>query len=113
MNELDRKLERVRRLLDQHQLDALLLQKVSSFAWATCGAASYINTAASNGTADLLITPSGRYLITNNIEATRLEQEEKLAEQGWEFQVGPLGPVGPKSPRGPVGPKGPVGPVGP
>lgn len=89
MNELDRKLERVRRLLDQHQLDALLLQKVSSFAWATCGAASYINTAASNGTADLLITPSGRYLITNNIEATRLEQEEKLAEQGWEFRVGP------------------------
>lgn len=89
MNELDRKLERVRKLLDQHDLDALLLQKVSSFAWATCGAASYINTAASNGTADLLITPSGRYLITNNIEATRLEQEEKLAEQGWEFQVGP------------------------
>jgi Xaa-Pro aminopeptidase len=89
MNELDRKLASVRGLLAQHGLDALLLQRVSSFAWATCGAASYINTAATNGTADLLITPSGRYLITNNIEATRLEQEEKLAEQGWEFQAGP------------------------
>jgi Xaa-Pro aminopeptidase len=60
---------------------------VSSFAWATCGAASYVNTAATNGEAALLVTPSGRHLITNNIEAPRLEQEEDLAAQGWEFCV--------------------------
>jgi antitoxin VapB len=62
---------------------------VSSFAWATCGAASYINTATSTGTASLLITRDGLHLITNNIEATRLEQEEKLKDQGWEFHVTP------------------------
>ena len=89
MNEFDRKQDRIRALLADQGLDALLLQNVSSFAWATCGAASYINTAATNGTADLLITPSGRYLITNNIEAPRLEEEEGLAEQGWELRVGP------------------------
>ena len=89
MAELNQKLERIHDLLARHHLDALLLQRVSSFAWATCGAASYINTATTNGTADLLVTPTGRYLITNDIEATRLEQEEHLAEQGWEFQVGP------------------------
>lgn len=89
MTEFDRKQQRIQGLLDEHGLDSLLLQRVSSFAWATCGAASYINTAASNGEASLLITPGGRHLITNNIEAPRLEHEEKLAAQGWEFHVGP------------------------
>lgn len=83
MNELDLKLSRVRALLTEHQLDALLLRQVSSFAWATCGAASYVNTATSAGAASLLITPDERYVITTNIEAPRLEREERLAEQGW------------------------------
>jgi Xaa-Pro aminopeptidase len=88
-NEFSQKQNRIQALLAKHKLDALLLRRVSSFAWATCGAASYVNTATSNGEAALLITPSGRYLLTNNIEATRLEQEEKLAAQGWEFRVVP------------------------
>lgn len=89
MTEFNHKQNRLQDLLAKHKLDALLLQRVSSFAWATCGAASYANTATTTGEAALLITPSGRYLITNNIEATRLEQEEKLAAQGWEFRVAP------------------------
>jgi Xaa-Pro aminopeptidase len=89
MNEFDEKQVRIRALLAEHQLDALLLQRVSSFAWATCGAASYVNTAATDGAASLLITPAGRYLITNNIEAPRLEREEKLLAQGWTFRMAP------------------------
>ncbi len=89
MTEFSQKQNRIRDLLAKHKLDALLLQRVSSFAWATCGAASYVNTATTTGEAALLITPSGRYLITNDIEVTRLEQEEKLAAQGWEFRVAP------------------------
>jgi Xaa-Pro aminopeptidase len=87
MTEFDQKQERIRALLTKHHLDGLLLRRVSSFAWATCGAASYINTAATYGEASLLITPSARYLIANNIEAPRLEQEEKLTEQGWVFRT--------------------------
>jgi Xaa-Pro aminopeptidase len=87
MNEFSRKQNRIQALLAERKLDALLLRRVSSFAWATCGAASYVNTATTNGGAALLITPSSQYLITNNIEATRLEQEEKLGAQGWEFRV--------------------------
>jgi Xaa-Pro aminopeptidase len=64
MNELETKLERVRQLLVERRLGALLLRNVSSFAWATCGASSYIN-------------------------ATRLDKEEKLAEQGWEIYASP------------------------
>ena len=89
MTEFEQKQERIRGLLAEHDLDALLLRRVSSFAWATCGAASYVNTATTDGEAALLLTPSRRYLLTNNIEATRMEGEEKLAEQGWEFRVGP------------------------
>jgi len=87
MTEFSQKQDRIQALLAEHKLHALLLRRVSSFAWATCGAASYVNTATTNGEAALLITPSGRHLITNNIEATRLEQEEELAAQGWEFRV--------------------------
>ncbi len=87
MTELERKLEAIQSLLRSNSLDALLLQRASSFAWATCGGASYINTASSEGAASLLITPAGRYLITTNIEAPRMEKEEKLMAQGWDFQV--------------------------
>jgi Xaa-Pro aminopeptidase len=89
MNEFKKKQERIRELLAERKLDALLLHRVSSFAWATCGASSYVNTATSAGEAMLLITHSESHLITNNIEATRLEHEEKLVDQGWEFHVMP------------------------
>ncbi|MCL7452892.1 MAG: M24 family metallopeptidase [Anaerolineae bacterium] len=89
MTKLDTKLARIQGLLAEQQLDALLLQRVSSFAWATLGAASYVNTATTTGEASLLVTPTDRHLITNNIEAARLERESRLAEQGWQFEVVP------------------------
>ena len=87
MNEWTGKLLRIRDLAAKHGLDAIHLKRVSSFAWATCGASSYINTASSDGVASLLITPQGQYLITNNIEVSRLDREEKLAAQGWDFRT--------------------------
>jgi antitoxin VapB len=85
--EIEQKLERIRIWLAEHKLDALYLQRVSSFAWATCGAISFVNIASTDGAASLLITKDKQYLFTNNIEAPRLEQEEKLISQGWNFQV--------------------------
>jgi len=89
VSEFSIKQERIKTLLEAQNLDALLLQRVSSFAWATCGATSYINTAATNGEASLLITPEGRYLITNNIEAERLKRDLRIQEQGWELCIAP------------------------
>lgn len=89
MLELEVKLERIHDLLQSRSRDALLLQRVENFAWATCGAASDINLASSYGNASLLITPSGRYVLTDNIESPRLEQEARLQDQGWEFRVFP------------------------
>jgi antitoxin VapB len=81
------KLSALRALLDKHGVDGILLRRVSSFAWATCGATSYVNTASTEGAASLLVTRDSCYLATNNIEAPRLEQESWLAEQGWEFRI--------------------------
>ncbi len=83
------KLPILRSLLEKHNAEAILLRRVSSFAWATGGAASYVNTATTEGAASLVITPQNSYLVTNNIEAPRLQEEEKLAEQGWEFVISP------------------------
>lgn len=83
------KVQRLRHLLQSMDLDAALLRSTASFAWATDGAASYVNLAATEGEASLLVTPEETYLLTNNIEAPRLENEERLQQQGWTFKVVP------------------------
>jgi len=88
-SELSTKLERVHQLLAQFDLDALLLKRIDNFAWVTCGVDSHINTADSMGIASLLITRTKQYVLTNNIEATRLIREEGLAEQEWEYKISP------------------------
>lgn len=89
MTEFDLKQTRIQELLDRRGLDGVLLSRVSNFAWATCGGLSYVVTASTSGIASLLITRRGRYLITSTVEAPRLELEEKLKAQGWEFVVEP------------------------
>jgi antitoxin VapB len=79
--------ERIIQLLDKHNLDGLLIHQISNFAWATDGAASYINTAATNGVATLFVTRDSRHLISDNIESPRFEIEEHLKDQGWEFHT--------------------------
>ena len=88
-SELSLKLERIRHLLDASNLDAILLRRTDNFSWATCGGDPHINTADSMGIASLLIMRTNRFVVTNNIEATRLMQEQRLGEQGWDFQVSP------------------------
>lgn len=89
MSEYSRKLEIIRAWMADHKVGGLYLQTVGSFAWATCGASSYINTASTNGLAALLITQDMKYLVTTNIEAPRLELEQGLAAQGWESVIFP------------------------
>jgi len=89
MSELSGKLSLLRDLATRQGVDALLLQRVSSIAWATGGAAVYVNTNRTEAEAALLITGGNQYLFTNNIEAARLDKEEKLGGQGWEFRISP------------------------
>lgn len=87
MNEIDIKLSRLRDLMALKKLDAVVLQRNSSFAWITCGAPSYINTASTTGAAAAVVTLTDRHIVTNNIEAPRLDREEGLAAQGWKLHA--------------------------
>ncbi len=88
MDELREKEKRVKALMEEKKLDALLMERTSSFAWYTAGAATFVSIAAEKGVGSLLITPEKKYVITNNIEALRLSDEEGLRKQGYEFAVG-------------------------
>jgi len=87
--ELTIKWDRARELLRRKGLDALLLRRVSSFAWITGGAAGYVTTNCEIGPSSILITPDAKYVITNTIEAPRLREEEKLEEKGFILRIAP------------------------
>lgn len=88
-SEFERKQSRIQDFLNSHKLDAVFLQTSGNFAWATCGASSFIDRATTMGVASLVITKTDRYVITNNIERNRLAEEEGLTAQGWNFQTIP------------------------
>jgi len=89
MSELETKLAKLHEVLEAGGLEAVVLRRVTNFAWATCGVASYVNVADAFGVASLLITRTGKCVITDNMEARRLQQEQHLVEQGWDFEVAP------------------------
>ena len=89
MNEFELKQARIQDLLAAHGLNALVLRRVGSIAWATGGADTHVNTAESLGIASLVVTPTGRFAVTNTIEAPRLTREERLGELGWEVVASP------------------------
>ena len=89
LDEKARKEQKLRALMSERGLSALLLRRVSSFAWATGGAPGFINAATDAGVASLLYTPDGAHLLTSVIEAPRMEAELGLAAQGFDFEVHP------------------------
>lgn len=89
MGELEEKEERIRQLMAEKNVDALLLLRLSNFYWATGGRDCCVITSVERGEAALLFTPEGKYLLTNNIETPRLIEEEGLQALGYEFYVDP------------------------
>jgi len=64
-------------------LDGVLLSRRCNFSWYTGGAHNYVGTACYVGNSWLLVDADGARVLTTNIEATRLREEE-LAETGIE-----------------------------
>jgi antitoxin VapB len=89
MTETELKIAQLRVMLAERNLDGALLKRSGNFAWLTSGAASYVNTAADTGAASVLVTHDASYVITNNIEAPRLQQEEELAALGFRIVAAP------------------------
>ncbi|MFL5349675.1 MAG: M24 family metallopeptidase [Hyalangium sp.] len=74
--ELEVKLTRVRAILEEKKLAAVRLRGVDWFAWATCGGSNVVLLTTDVGVAEVLITHEGAWVLTDAIEAARLEQEE-------------------------------------
>jgi Xaa-Pro aminopeptidase len=72
--------------MEQLKLDGILLRKQCNFSWLTAGGLNLVGIATEMGVSSLLITPEKEYVICNNIESPRMEQEEKLVEQGYEIR---------------------------
>ncbi len=94
MTDVHHKLARVRSLLVERQLDAVLIKRICNFAWLTDGAANYVGIAADVGAAMLLVTADAQYVLTSNIEAARLAAEEPLADLGFTLRAAPWHEVG-------------------
>jgi Xaa-Pro dipeptidase len=88
-DEVREKERRVRELMRQKGLGALLLKRQANFSWLTAGGLNLVGITTEVGAASLLVTEKGKYVITNNIEAPRMAAEEKLEEQGYEIRSFP------------------------
>ena len=88
MNETETKLTQLRALMRQHDVDALRLSCAVNYAWLTGGGASHINIASDSGVAQLLVTHDAQWVLTDIIEADRLQREE-AAGHGWKIVAEP------------------------
>jgi Xaa-Pro dipeptidase len=88
-DEIREKERRIREFLRAKDLRALLLKRQANFSWLTAGGLNLVGITTEVGAASLLITETGKYVITNNIEAPRMEVEEKLEEQGYKIRSYP------------------------
>jgi Xaa-Pro aminopeptidase len=91
---------RLERVLDAEDLDALVLRRPSSVAWATGGARTYVDVTAEAGIAWLVVTRAGAEVVTSRVEADRLAAEE-LPDPGlgwtvldWETDLATAVPTG-------------------
>jgi Xaa-Pro dipeptidase len=86
-DEIIEKKKRVRDLMMRLNLDAVLIRKQCNFSWLTGGHLNLVGIATEMGAAPLLLTPEKEYVICNNIEAPRIEKEERIIDQGYELRT--------------------------
>ena len=87
--EIVEKKRRVRVLLEALGLDAIYLKKSANFSWVTGGGYNIVGMATEIGVAGALITKKHEYIVCSNIEALRMEREERLIEEGYEIVTFP------------------------
>jgi antitoxin VapB len=86
MNREDRR-QRLLESADRLGVGAILLGLPANFAWYTGGADNRVDHSQPLGAAVVLVTPEAEYVVTDNIEAPRMREEEtadlEVAEHAW------------------------------
>ena len=73
--------EQVQAVLDEIGLDAVVLRRPENFAWYSGGADNRVDHASPTGVAEIVVTRTGDHVVTNNIEAARMQEEQV---PGWD-----------------------------
>ena len=89
VDEIKEKERRVRELLGLKGLKALLLKRQANFSWMTGGGLNLVGITTEVGATSLLITENSKFVISNNIEAPRMIQEEGLEKQDFTLKIFP------------------------
>jgi Xaa-Pro dipeptidase len=86
--------ERLLDLLDRRRLGGIVLRRPANFAWYTGGGDSRVDRSVRDGVADVLVTPDGHAVVTNEIEARRMRDEQvpglPVYARPWTEDSGPL-----------------------
>lgn len=88
-DEIKEKERRVREFLKSKGLKALLLKRQANFSWMTCGGLNLVGITTEVGATTLVITENSKFVISNNIEAPRMIEEEGLERQGFVIKTFP------------------------
>lgn len=89
VQEVTSKLTRLRERMVAHQLDAVRLNLIANTAWVTAGAKTYVGEGTDIAASSILVTMDHAYVLTDGVESPRLQQEEGLADLGFEFVIEP------------------------
>jgi Xaa-Pro dipeptidase len=77
----------LRELMDEHGIGALLMRRPANFAWYTGGADNRVDYGDPLGVAGILLTREAACVLTNNIEAPRMREEQtpwmEVVEHPW------------------------------
>jgi Xaa-Pro aminopeptidase len=83
------KLARLRTKMNERRIDAVKLTSIASTAWITAGARLYVDESTDLAASSVFITQDQAFIVTDSIEAPRLQREEELGDLGFEFLVKP------------------------
>jgi Xaa-Pro aminopeptidase len=78
--EVSTKLELIRQALTETEAQGLRLRGTDWFAWATAGGSNTVLLTAETGIAEVLVTAQDAWVLTDEIEAQRLQDEELSAD---------------------------------
>ncbi len=74
--EVQAKLTMTREFMTERDLDAVALSTRANFAWLTAGGMNHVGLGSAVGVGTVVVTADRQYLLTSNIEAGRIEDEE-------------------------------------
>ena len=84
LEEVTAKIESLRAMMTEEELDCIVLGGATNFSWITAGGDDVVALASERGAAAVVVTQDNQYVVTDNIEAGRLADEELV---GLEFQI--------------------------